>query len=47
MAYDILANGKDPADMDIAFDSGPVKEYIKERCDKFGITVPSDYTAIQ
>ena len=47
MAYDILVNGKDPADMDIAFDSAPVKKYIKERCDKFGITVPSDYTEIQ
>lgn len=47
MAYEILVNGKDPADMDIAFDSGPVKEYMKERCDKLGITVPSDYTAIQ
>ena len=47
MAYDILVNGKKPADMDIAFDSAPVKEYIKERCDKLGITVPSDYTAIQ
>ena len=47
MAYDILVNGKDPADMDIAFDSAPVKKYIKDRCDKLGITVPSDYTAIQ
>ena len=47
MAYDILVNGKDPADMDIAFDSAPVKKYIKERCDKLGITVPSDYTEIQ
>ena len=47
MAYDILVNGKNPADMDIAFDSAPVKKYIKDRCDKFGITVPSDYTAIQ
>ena len=47
MAYDILVNGKKPADMDIAFDSAPVKEYIKERCDKLGITVPSDYTAVK
>lgn len=47
MAYDILVNGKKPADMDIAFDSAPVKKYIKDRCDKFGITVPSDYTEIQ
>lgn len=43
MAYEILVNGKDPADMDIGFASGLTKKYVKDRTDKFDITVPDDY----
>ena len=47
MAYDILVNGKDPADMEIGFASDLTKKYVKNRCEALGITVPSDYEAIQ
>lgn len=46
MAYDILVNGKDPAEMDIQYDTEPVYEYVASRCDKLGITVPDNYQAI-
>ncbi len=46
MAYEILVNGKDPADMPIAYADAPTKEYMAERCAKLGITVPDGYTAI-
>ncbi|MBQ2286973.1 MAG: ABC transporter substrate-binding protein [Acutalibacteraceae bacterium] len=47
MAYDILVNGKDPADMEIGFASDLTKKYVKTRCEALGITVPSDYEEIQ
>lgn len=46
MAYEILVNGKDPADMEIGFASELTKQYMADRCSKLGITVPGDYTAI-
>lgn len=46
MAYDILVNGKKPADMEIEFASELTKEYVAERCTALNITVPDDYTAI-
>lgn len=46
MAYDILVNGKNPAEMDIQYDSEPVYKYIASRCEKFNITVPDSYEAI-
>lgn len=46
MAYDILVNGKNPADMEIEFTSELTKEYVAERCNALNITVPDDYTAI-
>ena len=43
MAYDILVNGKDPAEMQIEYSANPTKKYIAANCQKFGITVPADY----
>lgn len=45
-AYDILVNGKNPADMEIAFADKLTKEYVADRCEKLGITVPDDYVAV-
>ena len=47
MAYDILVNGKDPAEMEIGFAEDLTKEYMESRCQALGITVPSDYSAIK
>ncbi|MGN1419381.1 MAG: ABC transporter substrate-binding protein [Acutalibacteraceae bacterium] len=47
MAYDILVNGKDPADMEIEYSSNPVKEYVKERADALNITIPEGYSEIE
>lgn len=46
MAYDILVNGKDPADMDIQFATELTKKYVEDRATALNITVPSDYEAI-
>lgn len=46
MAYDILVNGKDPADMDIEFATDLTKKYVEERATALNITVPEDYEAI-
>ena len=46
MAYEILVNGKNPGDMEIGY-SPVTKKYNKEICDELGVTVPSDYTAIE
>ena len=43
MAYDILVNGKDPAEMQIEYSANPTKKYIKANCQALGITVPDDY----
>ncbi|MCR4675116.1 MAG: ABC transporter substrate-binding protein [Lachnospiraceae bacterium] len=47
MAYEILANGGDPADMEIRYAEEVKKEYNPEICETLGITVPSDYEAIE
>ncbi len=47
MAYEILVNGADVSKMDIKYASEPVKEYMADRCEKLGIKVPADYTAIK
>lgn len=47
MAYDILANGKNPADMDIQYSTELTNKYLKSRCDKLNITVPEGYEAIE
>ena len=43
MAYDILINGKNPADMQIEYAANPTKKYVAANCDLFGITAPADY----
>ncbi len=47
MAYDILANGADPATMDIQYASEFTKEYNPTIAEQLGITIPDDYTAIE
>ena len=47
MAYEILVNGADPAEMEIQYDNAPVYKYMADRCEKFNITVPSKYVAIE
>ncbi len=46
MAYDILVNGKDPADMEIQYYEDVEKKYMKDRCEALGIEIPSDYQEI-
>lgn len=46
MAYEILVNGSNPGDMDIAFAPQVTKEYNAEICETLGITPPEGYTAI-
>lgn len=46
MAYRILVEGADPADMEIEYDVDPVKKYYAERVEAIGITIPEGYEAI-
>lgn len=46
MAYDILVNDKDPAEMDIQYSDKLQKKFVKSRCENFKITVPEDYEEI-
>lgn len=46
MAYEILANGKNPGEMEIGY-SDTTKKYNAEICTELGITVPEGYTAIE
>lgn len=46
MAYDILVNGADISTMEVQSAPNFTKEYIKDRADKLGITVPDGYTEI-
>ncbi len=43
MAYEILVNGADPANMDIKYADQLTKKYVKERADELQIAVPEDY----
>ena len=47
MAYDILVNGANPGDMEVQPAPNFTKMYNKTNCEKLGITVPDDYTAIE
>ncbi|MBQ8510587.1 MAG: ABC transporter substrate-binding protein [Clostridia bacterium] len=47
MAYEILVNGADPAEMDVRFATNLTKKYHEERCQKLGISVPEGYVAIE
>lgn len=46
MAYDILVNDADPAEMEIAYATELTKKYVEERALALQIEVPSDYEAI-
>ena len=47
MAYDILANGADPASMDIQCATEFTKEYNPKIAEELGIKLPDDYVAIE
>ncbi|QFJ54734.1 ABC transporter substrate-binding protein [Pseudobutyrivibrio xylanivorans] len=47
MAYEILANGADPATMDIQYAPEFTKEYNPTIAEQLGITLPDDYVAIE
>ena len=47
MAYEILAKGANPGDMEVQSAPNFTKMYNKTNCEKLGITVPDDYTAIE
>lgn len=46
MAYDILVNGKDPAEMDIEYATELTKQYMASRAAEIGLTIPDGYEAI-
>ena len=46
MAYEILANGADPATMEVQFAPEVVKKYNPANVDKYALTIPEDYVAI-
>ncbi len=47
MAAEILAEGKDISTMAIEYDENYQKKYNKTICDELGITIPTDYVAIE
>lgn len=47
MAAEILAEGKNPGEMEIRFAPKVTKKYNKEICEALGITVSDEYTAIE
>jgi putative ABC transport system substrate-binding protein len=47
MAYEILENGADPAEMDIQYSESVTKKYIADRASALNITIPDDYVAIE
>ena len=46
MAYEILVNGADPAEMEIAYAPQFTHKYNAEMCDALGLTPPEGYEAI-
>ncbi len=47
MAYEILVNGADPAEMEIEYADDLTKQYVASRCETLGVTVPDTYAAIE
>lgn len=47
MAYEVLVNGADVSDMEIAFAPSVKKAYNKEICDELKITIPDGYEALE
>ena len=46
MAYEILVNGADPAEMEIQYAPQFTKKYNADMCDALGLTAPEGYEAI-
>ena len=46
MAAEILRDGKDVAEMEVQYAPNVTKEYVADRCDALGVTVPDSYVAI-
>lgn len=46
MAYDILVNGKNPAEMNIQQTSDLTYKYNPDQAKKFGVTIPDGYEAV-
>lgn len=46
MAIEILKNGANPAEMEIAYDTAPVNKYVADRATALGVTIPDTYEAI-
>lgn len=46
MAYDILVNGKNPAEMEIGYSTNLVEKYVKDRAEALEITIPDGYEEI-
>lgn len=46
MAVEIFKNGSNPADMPIEYADNLTKKYVASRATSLGITIPSDYVAI-
>lgn len=46
MAYEILVNGADPAEMEIKYAAAPTKMYVEARAKALGINVPDTYEAM-
>ena len=47
MAYEILVNGADPAEMEIAYAPQFTPKYNPVMCEEFGLTPPEGYVAIE
>lgn len=47
MAYEILEEGADISTMAVQYAPNVTKQYMADRCEKLGITVPDDYEAIE
>ena len=47
MAYDILENGKNPAEMEIQFASNVTKQYNATNAAELNVTIPADYVVIE
>ena len=47
MAYEILEEGADISTMEVQYAPNVTKQYMADRCEKLGITVPDDYEAIE
>ncbi|MGI6071759.1 MAG: ABC transporter substrate-binding protein [Lachnospiraceae bacterium] len=43
MAYEVLVNEADVSTMEIQFADKATKKFVKDRCEKFAITIPEDY----